>query len=127
MAGPAGECPACPLCPQAGVGHQGSLLPLLLCLFPLRCYELELQGCSLQDLFVIVSRQQPSLQETSFTCLLGEVRVSAWPQLGGDTLPSATLVLGRWWVPALTLTVLWFPPRCWTRPAWRPPLRRCTA
>lgn len=77
MAGPAGECPACPLCPQAGVGHQGSLLPLLLCLFPLRCYELELQDCSLRDLFVIVSRQQPSPQETSFTCLLGEVRVSA--------------------------------------------------
>ncbi|XP_077643575.1 cytosolic endo-beta-N-acetylglucosaminidase [Lonchura striata] len=42
-----------------------------------RCYELELQDCSLRDLSLIVSRQQPSLQETSFTCLLGEVRVSA--------------------------------------------------
>ncbi|NWI40568.1 ENASE acetylglucosaminidase, partial [Picathartes gymnocephalus] len=40
-----------------------------------RCYELELQDCSLRDLSVIVSRQQPSPQETSFTCLLGEVRV----------------------------------------------------
>ncbi|NWW79239.1 ENASE acetylglucosaminidase, partial [Climacteris rufus] len=40
-----------------------------------RCYELELQACSLRDLSVIVSCQQPSPQETSFTCLLGEVRV----------------------------------------------------
>ncbi|NWH40671.1 ENASE acetylglucosaminidase, partial [Chloropsis hardwickii] len=40
-----------------------------------RCYELELQDCSLRDLSLIVSRQQPSPQETSFTCLLGEVRV----------------------------------------------------
>ncbi|NWR25739.1 ENASE acetylglucosaminidase, partial [Emberiza fucata] len=40
-----------------------------------RCYELELQDCSLRDLSLIVSRQQPSLQETSFTCLLGEIRV----------------------------------------------------
>lgn len=59
------------------MGCQGSLVPFLLCLFPLRCYELELQDCSLQDLFVIVSRQQPSPLETPFTCLLGEVRVSA--------------------------------------------------
>lgn len=77
MAGPAGECPACILCPQAGMGCQDSLRPLLLCLFPPRCYELELQDCSLRDLSLIVSRQQPSPQETSFTCLLGEVRVSA--------------------------------------------------
>ncbi|NWY91923.1 ENASE acetylglucosaminidase, partial [Loxia curvirostra] len=40
-----------------------------------RCYELELQDCSLRDLSLIVSRQQPSLQETPFTCLLGEIRV----------------------------------------------------
>ncbi|NXF13817.1 ENASE acetylglucosaminidase, partial [Smithornis capensis] len=40
-----------------------------------RCYELELQDCSLRDLSVIISRQQPSPQETSFSCLLGEVRV----------------------------------------------------
>lgn len=75
MAGPAGECPACT---RVQTWHQGSLAPLLLCLFPLRCYELELQDCSLRDLSLIVSRQQPSPQETSFTCLLGEIRVSAW-------------------------------------------------
>ncbi|NXL89371.1 ENASE acetylglucosaminidase, partial [Alectura lathami] len=40
-----------------------------------RCYELDLQGCSLRDLSLLVSRQQSSPQETSFTCLLGEVRV----------------------------------------------------
>ncbi|NXC30342.1 ENASE acetylglucosaminidase, partial [Campylorhamphus procurvoides] len=40
-----------------------------------RCYELMLQDCSLRDLSVIVSRQEPSPQETSFTCLLGEIRV----------------------------------------------------
>lgn len=31
----------------------------------------------LRDLSLLVSRQQSSLQETRFTCLLGEVRVSA--------------------------------------------------
>ncbi|NXR15418.1 ENASE acetylglucosaminidase, partial [Semnornis frantzii] len=40
-----------------------------------RCYELELQNCSLRDFSLLVSRHQPSPQETSFTCLLGEVRV----------------------------------------------------
>lgn len=92
MAGPAGECSACIPCPQAGAGHQGSLVPFLLCLFPRRCYELELQDCSLRDLSVIVSRQQPSLQETSFTCLLGEVRVSSsWRHL-----PQCRSCLRRW-------------------------------
>ncbi|NXX05519.1 ENASE acetylglucosaminidase, partial [Larus smithsonianus] len=40
-----------------------------------RCYELDLQDCSLRDLSLLVSRHQPSPRETSFTCLLGEVRV----------------------------------------------------
>ncbi|NXY90356.1 ENASE acetylglucosaminidase, partial [Alcedo cyanopectus] len=40
-----------------------------------RCYELELQNCSLRDLSLLVSRHQPSPRETPFTCLLGEVRV----------------------------------------------------
>ncbi|NXN97369.1 ENASE acetylglucosaminidase, partial [Rhinopomastus cyanomelas] len=40
-----------------------------------RCYELELQDCSLRDLSVLVSRQQLSVQETPFALLLGEVRV----------------------------------------------------
>lgn len=109
------------------MGCQGSLVPFLLCLFPLRCYELELQDCSLRDLSVIVSRQQPSLEETSFTCLLGEVRVSAchcWVETPALVPP---LFWEGGWVPALTLTVLWFPRRCWTWPAWRPPQRRCTA
>ncbi|NXF34714.1 ENASE acetylglucosaminidase, partial [Nyctibius bracteatus] len=40
-----------------------------------RCYELELQDCSLRDLSLLVSLRQPSPKETSFTCLLGELRV----------------------------------------------------
>ncbi|NXX10338.1 ENASE acetylglucosaminidase, partial [Podargus strigoides] len=40
-----------------------------------RCYELELQDGSLRDLSLLMSRHQPSTKETSFTCLLGEVRV----------------------------------------------------
>ncbi|KFU85921.1 Cytosolic endo-beta-N-acetylglucosaminidase, partial [Chaetura pelagica] len=49
--------------------------PCLLCPLALRCYELDLQDCSLRDLSLLVSRHQPSPQETTFTCLLGEVRV----------------------------------------------------
>ncbi|XP_068269253.1 cytosolic endo-beta-N-acetylglucosaminidase isoform X2 [Nyctibius grandis] len=84
-----------------------------------RCYELELQDCSLRDLSLLVSRQQLSPEETSFTCLLGELRVldaasvaAAPPQVQG--LAASQL----WWQegPAprqlsLSLTLRWaFPP-----------------
>lgn len=55
---------------------RGSLALCPLCPFTLRCYQLELQDCSLRDLSLLVSRHQPSPQETPFTCLLGDVRVS---------------------------------------------------
>ncbi|KAK4811961.1 hypothetical protein QYF61_022957 [Mycteria americana] len=42
-----------------------------------RCYELDLRDCSLRDLSLLVSRQQPGPAETPFSCLLGELRVSA--------------------------------------------------
>uniref|UniRef100_U3KCR6 Cytosolic endo-beta-N-acetylglucosaminidase n=1 Tax=Ficedula albicollis TaxID=59894 RepID=U3KCR6_FICAL len=100
-------------------GRQGSLAPFLLCLLPLRCYELELQDCSLRDLSLIVSRQQPSLQETPFSCLLGEIRVldtagvaASLPQVHG--VEASQL----WWQEgpepeqlSLSLTLRWsFPP-----------------
>ncbi|XP_075374930.1 cytosolic endo-beta-N-acetylglucosaminidase isoform X1 [Mycteria americana] len=44
-----------------------------------RCYELDLRDCSLRDLSLLVSRQQPGPAETPFSCLLGELRVKARP------------------------------------------------
>ncbi|NWW54989.1 ENASE acetylglucosaminidase, partial [Pedionomus torquatus] len=68
---PSGECPAITPCLWAsGATHGAHSAPLAL-----RCYELDLQDCSLRDLSLLVSRYQPSLQEMPFTCLLGEVRV----------------------------------------------------
>ncbi|KAK2528352.1 Engase [Columba guinea] len=84
-----------------------------------RCYELELQDCSLRDLSLLVSRQQPGPQELPFTCLLGEVRVldaasaaAAPPQV--QSLAASQL----WWQEgpgpeqlSLSLTLRWtFPP-----------------
>ncbi|NWX13201.1 ENASE acetylglucosaminidase, partial [Aegotheles bennettii] len=63
-----------------------------------RCYELELQGCSLRDLSLLVSRHQPSAQETPFTCLLGEVRVLDTANVGA-TPPEVQSVTASqlWW------------------------------
>ncbi|XP_071429846.1 cytosolic endo-beta-N-acetylglucosaminidase isoform X2 [Pithys albifrons albifrons] len=84
-----------------------------------RCYELELQDCSLRDLSVVVSRQQPSPQETSFTCLLGEVRVlnTASVEASPPQVHSVT-ASQLWWqegpepeLLSLSLTLRWsFPP-----------------
>ncbi|XP_054667807.1 cytosolic endo-beta-N-acetylglucosaminidase [Grus americana] len=63
-----------------------------------RCYELDLQDCSLRDLSLLVSRHQPSPQETSFTCLLGEVRV----------LDAASMVASPPQVQSLTASQLWW-------------------
>ncbi|NWI54826.1 ENASE acetylglucosaminidase, partial [Calyptomena viridis] len=63
-----------------------------------RCYELELQDCSLRDLSVIISRQQPSPQETSFTCLLGEVRVLDMASLGASPPQVHSVTASQlWW------------------------------
>ncbi|TFK05870.1 Cytosolic endo-beta-N-acetylglucosaminidase [Platysternon megacephalum] len=40
-----------------------------------RCYELELRDCTLHQLSLILSRHQPGLGETRFSCRLGEIRV----------------------------------------------------
>ncbi|XP_036853109.2 cytosolic endo-beta-N-acetylglucosaminidase isoform X2 [Manis javanica] len=40
-----------------------------------RCYEVNLQGCLLQDLFVHLSRPPGSQEEESFVCRLGEIQV----------------------------------------------------
>lgn len=72
-AGPAGECPASTLHP----GHAGIPGPAPALFLCPRCYEQELQGCILRDLSLLVSRKQASPQETSFSCLLGELRVGA--------------------------------------------------
>ncbi|NXI41672.1 ENASE acetylglucosaminidase, partial [Galbula dea] len=63
-----------------------------------RCYELDLQDCSLKDLSLLVSRHQPSSQETSFTCLLGEVRV----------LDAAMVAASPPEVQSLTASQLWW-------------------
>ncbi|NXB00345.1 ENASE acetylglucosaminidase, partial [Cnemophilus loriae] len=67
------------------------------CLHPV-CYELELQDCSLRDVSVIVSRQQPSPQETSFTCLLGEVRVLDTASLAASPPQVHSMMASQlWW------------------------------
>ncbi|XP_041881384.1 cytosolic endo-beta-N-acetylglucosaminidase [Corvus kubaryi] len=84
-----------------------------------RCYELELQDCSLRDLSVIVSRQQPSLEETSFTCLLGEVRVLDMASMAASPAQVHNVLASQlWWQEgpepeqlSLSLTLRWsFPP-----------------
>ncbi|KFO52951.1 Cytosolic endo-beta-N-acetylglucosaminidase, partial [Corvus brachyrhynchos] len=91
--------------------------PVPLC--SLQCYELELQDCSLRDLSVIVSRQQPSLEETSFTCLLGEVRVLDMASMAASPAQVHNVLASQlWWQEgpepeqlSLSLTLRWsFPP-----------------
>ncbi|NXL59544.1 ENASE acetylglucosaminidase, partial [Chordeiles acutipennis] len=63
-----------------------------------RCYELDLQDCSLRDLSLLVSRQQPSLQETPFSCLLGEVRVLDAASVAASPPQVQSLVASQlWW------------------------------
>ncbi|XP_074967281.1 cytosolic endo-beta-N-acetylglucosaminidase [Phalacrocorax aristotelis] len=63
-----------------------------------RCYELDLQDCTLRDLFLLVSLHQSSPQEMPFTCLLGEVRV----------LDAASMVASPPQVQSLTASQLWW-------------------
>ncbi|XP_069728667.1 cytosolic endo-beta-N-acetylglucosaminidase isoform X1 [Phaenicophaeus curvirostris] len=83
------------------------------------CYELDLQGCSLRDLSLLVSRRQPSPKETSFTCLLGEVRVLDAASTAASPPQVQSLVASQfWWQESpeaeqlsLSLTLRWtFPP-----------------
>ncbi|XP_061866655.1 cytosolic endo-beta-N-acetylglucosaminidase isoform X2 [Colius striatus] len=84
-----------------------------------RCYELDLQDCSLRDLSLLVSRHQPSPQETPFTCLLGEVRVLDAASVAAAAPQVQSLVASQfWWQEgpsaeqlSLSLTLRWvFPP-----------------
>ncbi|XP_068510771.1 cytosolic endo-beta-N-acetylglucosaminidase [Anas acuta] len=84
-----------------------------------RCYELELQGCMLRDLSLLVSRQQSSPQETRFTCLLGEVRVLDAASVAASPPQVQSLTASQlWWQEgpdaqqlSLSLTLRWaFPP-----------------
>uniref|UniRef100_A0A8C6IPX1 Cytosolic endo-beta-N-acetylglucosaminidase n=1 Tax=Melopsittacus undulatus TaxID=13146 RepID=A0A8C6IPX1_MELUD len=84
-----------------------------------RCYELDLQGCSLRDLSLLVSRQQPSPQEMPFSCLLGEVRVLDAASVAAAPLQVQNLLASQlWWQEgstteqlSLSLTLRWtFPP-----------------
>ncbi|XP_059684389.1 cytosolic endo-beta-N-acetylglucosaminidase [Gavia stellata] len=84
-----------------------------------RCYELDLQDCSLRDLSLLVSRHQPSPQETSFTCLLGEVRVLDAASMAASPPQVQSLTASQlWWQEgpeveqlSLSLTLRWvFPP-----------------
>ncbi|KAF1609435.1 UNVERIFIED_CONTAM: Cytosolic endo-beta-N-acetylglucosaminidase, partial [Eudyptes robustus] len=63
-----------------------------------RCYELDLQDCSLRDLSLLVSRHQPSPQETPFTCLLGEVRVLDAASMAASPAQVQSLMASQlWW------------------------------
>ncbi|KAF1439305.1 Cytosolic endo-beta-N-acetylglucosaminidase, partial [Pygoscelis antarcticus] len=63
-----------------------------------RCYELDLQDCSLRDLSLLVSRHQPSPQETPFTCLLGEVRVLDAASMAASPPQVQSLMASQlWW------------------------------
>ncbi|XP_035424598.1 cytosolic endo-beta-N-acetylglucosaminidase [Cygnus atratus] len=84
-----------------------------------RCYELELQGCLLRDLSLLVSRHQSSPQETRFTCLLGEVRVLDAASVAASPPQVQSLTASQlWWQEgpdaqqlSLSLTLRWaFPP-----------------
>ncbi|XP_031454813.1 cytosolic endo-beta-N-acetylglucosaminidase [Phasianus colchicus] len=85
-----------------------------------RCYEQELRGCSLRDLSLLVSRQQASPQETSFSCLLGELRVLDAGSMAASPPQVQNLTASQlWWQDgpsveqlSLSLTLRWaFPPR----------------
>ncbi|XP_068770278.1 cytosolic endo-beta-N-acetylglucosaminidase [Struthio camelus] len=84
-----------------------------------RCYELDLQDCSLRDLSLLVSRHQASPQDTRFACLLGEVQVLDAASLVGS--PPRVLHVSAsqlWWqegpdaeLLSLSLTLRWsYPP-----------------
>ncbi|XP_065549422.1 cytosolic endo-beta-N-acetylglucosaminidase isoform X2 [Lathamus discolor] len=84
-----------------------------------RCYELDLQDCSLRDLSLLVSRQPPSAQEMPFSCLLGEVRVLDAASVAAAAPQVQSLVASQlWWQEgptaeqlSLSLTLRWaFPP-----------------
>lgn len=84
-----------------------------------RCYELDLQDCSLRDLSLLVSRHQPSPQETPFTCLLGEVRVLDAASVAASPPQVQSLTASQlWWQEgpekeqlSLSVTLRWtFPP-----------------
>ncbi|KAM4674748.1 cytosolic endo-beta-N-acetylglucosaminidase [Amazona ochrocephala] len=84
-----------------------------------RCYELDLQDCSLRDLSLLVSRQQPSPQEMPFSCLLGEVRVLDAASVAAAPPQVQNLLASQlWWQEgptaeqlSLSLTLRWaFPP-----------------
>ncbi|KAM6050061.1 cytosolic endo-beta-N-acetylglucosaminidase [Theristicus caerulescens] len=84
-----------------------------------RCYELDLQDCSLRDLSLLVSRHQPSPQETPFTCLLGEVRVLDAASVAASPPQVQSVTASQlWWQKgpeaeqlSLSLTLRWaFPP-----------------
>ncbi|NXH23543.1 ENASE acetylglucosaminidase, partial [Bucco capensis] len=62
-----------------------------------RCYELELQDCSLRDLSLLVSVHQASPQETPFTCLLGEVRVLDAASMGASPPQVQSLTASQFW------------------------------
>ncbi|OXB61082.1 hypothetical protein ASZ78_013645 [Callipepla squamata] len=84
-----------------------------------RCYEQELRGCSLRDLSLLVSRKQASPQETSFSCLLGEIRVLDAGSVAASPPQIQSLTASQlWWQDSpnveqlsLSLTLRWvFPP-----------------
>ncbi|XP_069655578.1 cytosolic endo-beta-N-acetylglucosaminidase isoform X3 [Haliaeetus albicilla] len=84
-----------------------------------RCYELDLQDCSLRDLSLLVSRHQPSPQETPFSCLLGEVRVLDAASVAASPPQVQSLMASQlWWQEgpekeqlSLSVTLRWtFPP-----------------
>ncbi|XP_065591381.1 cytosolic endo-beta-N-acetylglucosaminidase [Cyrtonyx montezumae] len=84
-----------------------------------RCYEQELRGCSLRDLSLLVSRKQASPQETSFSCLLGEIRVLDAGSMAASPPQVQSLTASQlWWQDgpgaeqlSLSLTLRWvFPP-----------------
>ncbi|XP_071620699.1 cytosolic endo-beta-N-acetylglucosaminidase [Heliangelus exortis] len=84
-----------------------------------RCYELDLQNCGLRDLSLLVSRHQPSPQDTPFTCLLGEVRVLDAASVAAASPEVQNLSASQlWWqegpgpgLLSLSLTLRWaFPP-----------------
>ncbi|KFQ91385.1 Cytosolic endo-beta-N-acetylglucosaminidase, partial [Nipponia nippon] len=98
---------------------QGPPAPCSLCPFALRCYELDLQDCSLRDLSLLVSRHQPSPQETPFTCLLGEVRVLDAASMAASPPQVQSVTASQlWWQKgpeaeqlSLSVTLRWaFPP-----------------
>ncbi|POI21579.1 hypothetical protein CIB84_014673, partial [Bambusicola thoracicus] len=100
-------------------GMGGSPALLQLCPSASRCYEQELRGCSLRDLSLLVSRQQASPQETSFSCLLGELRVLDASSTAASPPQVQSLTASQlWWQDgpdaeqlSLSLTLRWaFPP-----------------